>query len=570
MKLDKPDHKTITFYRAICEVLVKTIPPKSHSQHLEDIVLLLMDGLLKGKLYIKFDKDIQSSIEPKASGWPETHRKVLLESKWLESESSPVTLEGNQLSWRRWYSEMNHTIQDLINRYQNNSKKEKNSQQIPSNENLNAEQISAINAIIKHNIVLLSGGPGTGKTSTIIQMIIEVLKVSRHTKIGLSAPTGKATRRLLEALQQSSKSLDTIHKEKLSQIKCRTLHSWLEARPGGFGKNKRSPINLDLLVIDEMSMVDLALMQALLNAVPQNTKLILVGDPNQLPPIGSGAIWEELQKESICRQFGNGAIHLSKVYRNRGDIASLAKVIQQKGLECFWKNLSQLTKSSNVELSISSSDSIPSNALTCIKEQKAKLIHLVQLFNAEISKEINFSYTPQCPSNQITERLFSCLENLMILSPKKQGRWSVNHIHQVLLGKNLEEGIMQWPEGTPVICLKNQPELGLSNGDIGIIIGYKESRRLLFRIFSDDQKLLSRLIHPARLEKVDPAFALTIHKAQGSEANKVILLWPSSVEEISKSTSTKKVQPLGNINEKLIYTAITRAKENLVLNIINA
>ena len=128
------------------------------------------------------------------------------------------------------------------------------------------------------------------------------------------------------------------------------MHKLLKAGSEGFGCNKRHPLLIDLLVIDEMSMVDLSLMQALLNALPKNSQLILVGDPNQLPPVGSGAIWHQLLKEEKIIHFGKAAIHLKKHYRSRGEIASLSKILCEQGISSFKQHILTLPKSANFQV----------------------------------------------------------------------------------------------------------------------------------------------------------------------------------------------------------------------------
>ena len=126
-----------------------------------------------------------------------------------------------------------------------------------------------------------------------------------------------------------------------------TLHRWLEAGPHGF-RGPRRPLELDLLVIDEMSMVDLALMTALLDALPQSCRLVLVGDPAQLPPVGSGAVWQRLQQPSIRGRFDDAAVHLVRTYRNRGALADLSTVLRDQGLPAFHVALDALPDAANV------------------------------------------------------------------------------------------------------------------------------------------------------------------------------------------------------------------------------
>ena len=151
----------------------------------------------------------------------------------------------------------------------------------------------------------------------------------------------------------------------------------------------------------------------------------------------------------------------------------------------------------------------------------------------------------------------------MVLCPRRYGPWSVEHIHRTILDSSLDNGVLNWPAGTPVICGENQPELNLANGDIGIVVGEKESKYLLFRLQSTRNKCDFNLIHPIRVRNISPAFATTVHKAQGSEAEHVIFLWPEPINQIHSSNSN----PLYNkeYERKLIYTAITRAKSNLDL-----
>ena len=126
-----------------------------------------------------------------------------------------------------------------------------------------------------------------------------------------------------------------------------------------------------------------------------------------------------------------------------------------------------------------------------------------------------------------------------------------------------EQGIDNWPIGTPVMCGKNQPDIGLSNGDIGILIGDEKNRKVIFKVFSESSDTCYQVINTARLKQIEPALALTIHKAQGSEAQEVMLLWPNEPnhpflkKEVTASEKTYE--------SRLLYTAITRAKQRVDL-----
>ena len=567
MNKAEPNNSQPNLSDALIKLLLKEINPELSLEHLKDLINVLLDSLEKNKLELDISK-VNPADKIYASGWPEEHKKVLIKSGLLEGNKAPIVLEGNNLSLRRWHFEMRQVIDNLLKRNPSTKISEDRSKVCKDiiQEKLNKDQLSAVKAIINHGIILVSGGPGTGKTYTIIQMLIQALNMRPDLNIGLAAPTGKATRRLKDTLLKNIKNIQQPYKEKLEQITCSTLHSWLEARPGGFGKNKNSPLRLDLLIIDEMSMVDLSLMQALLEALPSHTQLVLVGDPNQLPPVSCGAVWEQLQSDSVLKNFGQGAVHLHKLYRNRGKLASLAKVIKEGEFETFWLKVLEQDLTSNVVSQLANSSSIPEKVLNHLKEHKERLKRLSIEFETEKENSTNLKNYHNKKLLEVSVKIFNSLENFMVLSPKTNGLWGVNNLNKVLLEQNFEEGIMKWPSGTPVMCSQNQPELGLSNGDIGVAIGNSQNRRILFRTFSSKEEFAINVIHPARIKKIIPAFALTIHKAQGSEANKVILLWPNSIK--NHSSSNTQFDSNEEFDKRLIYTAITRAKEKLEI-IIN-
>ncbi len=550
---------------ALAHLLGETIPTKASTAHLEDIVNALMESLTRGAIYLPITKTIPP-IELNANGWPEDHLSALRNSGWLGEDNSPIVLEENRLSWKRWDSEMKSVIKELIKKstiHPDIGGAQEGENHARSYKNLNPEQLLAVKAITNQNVILISGGPGTGKTSTIAQMLIELISIKPLSKIGLAAPTGKASRRLQETLETSFNGVEQDYRSKLKNVPCQTLHKWLKAKDDGFAKNKLNQLELDLLVIDEMSMVDLNIMKGVLNALPNNSQLVLVGDPNQLPPIGPGAVWNELQSDSIRLKFKKSSITLNKLYRNRGEIAKLAKTLKENDFRNFWESVHKMPASSNVDVHLSNKKELPSFIHNKLVTHQIKLKQLVKQNRQKIENELRedlFSKTNTF--TEISKEIIKTLEELIVLSPKKFGLWSVQHIHRSILGEKLDAGVRHWPEGTPVICGENQPELGLANGDIGVIIGNGESAHLLFIVISEYKELTPLIIQPERLRTIDPAFALTIHKAQGSEAKEVILLWPN---EIYFSNSKIPIPRNPQYEKSLMYTAVTRAKSRLSL-----
>ncbi len=545
------------------QVLLRRIPPEVESPHLEDVVAVLIFALSQGELTFDFDAD-DPEIELKGSDWPRAHREALLSSGWVNGDSSPLILDGSRIAWRRWYQELNIVVEELLNR----SKKDPLRRSLDIEESLpttlNKEQSQAVEAIDENNLVLISGGPGTGKTSTIVQILLRSLSRHPRPRVAISAPTGKAARRIQDSIRKTIKSLTYTQQELLSSLTCSTLHKLLEAGKGGFNKNRNNKLPLELLVIDEMSMVDLDLMSAVLNALPSSCQLILVGDPDQLPPIGSGSIWHWIQTEGIIKRFKQCSVHLHRVYRNDGDLESLSRVLREGGLALFFQQISDLANTPTFTRHLSNPRVIP-DALT----QKLNAhIRRLELFAKQLAQSASLANNPLTIDDPNTllviEECLSSLENLLVLSPRRKGLWGVEHVHKHVLGKSYEEGLSSWPEGFPVMCGKNQPELGLANGDIGLIVGNNNTRRLLFRLVSDQGKMLIRLIHPARVLVLEPALAITIHKSQGSESKHVIILWPEDLNDKSQN-SVDSIKKNESYKVKLLYTAITRASQKVDL-----
>ena len=556
---------SIDINKSLLATLTRYYPPKEFNEALIDIVTILMAGLARGDVYIDI-KETPVNIELQYKGWPSFHMQALLASGWTAGDSSPIVINGDKISWRRTHNEIVSTIKKIrlrnkpINSQSKGLKIQSNSKNI---DNLNIQQKRAVNLVDTQRIILLSGGPGTGKTSTILQMLIQALTKNPTLEIALAAPTGKAAKKLKDTIQAGIKKFNDPLKNKISKIPSKTLHKWLEAGPNGFKRNSERLLRLDLIVIDEMSMVDLSIINGLLDALPQSCQIILVGDPDQLLPIGSGGIWQILQSKEMNKNFKQNSVKLTRSYRNQGDIALLRNSIKDKGLDVFWHVLSTKKHSSNVSQHLSSLKSIPDPVVNTLFNYRKKLKEFTKNCINSIPKEAWNSSMIEVPPSMEILKLFNFIDSLLILCPQTYGPWGVQKIHQLLLGEKFENEVQNWGQGTPIMARSNQADIGLANGDIGIIIGNGKERRFLFNVFSEEQKQVTRLINPSRLNMFDASFAMTIHKSQGSEADQVLLLWPDTSKR-SEENNLKKLYS-DDHEKRMIYTAITRAKEQLLV-----
>ncbi len=494
----------------------------------------------------------------------------------VQARDSPLVLEGQRLAWRRWQQRLQQVLAALVDRAQSppqpwpaaaGASIATASAPAPTPQAaatpaapLDDQQRRAVGAVLARGLVLLEGGPGTGKTSTVAAMISAVQEHCPQARIHLAAPTGKAAGRLGQATG--------------GRHPCSTLHRLLEQRGDRFLRNRNHPLQLDLLIVDEVSMVDLELMAALVEALPASCRLVLVGDPAQLPPVAPGAVLAALQRPAPRSAFGDAVVRLETTYRHAGAIAAVAATLRQWGeahgldrsspagaetlLEVLRPQLQRLGEGDNLHwLEVpwtGWAPSLPEPVLQRLQEHRIRLAELARTHGA-----VTQGVGTQGAEDQAAavEALLAQRDRLLLLTPQRRGPWGVETLHRLLLGEAAADPA-RWPVGTPVLCLRNRDDLGLANGDLGVVVGdspatgpgssldaNRDFRRWL--VFGPHP---SQRLHPAQLAgAVEPAFALTVHKAQGSEAEEVIVLVPPGEPR----------------DPRLLYTALTRARQRVLL-----
>ena len=310
--------------------------------------------------------------------------------------------------------------------------------------------------------------------------------------------------------------------------------------------------------------------------IRDSCKIILVGDRNQLPPVKNSSIWNYLFEYSDNKVIKSCIVNLNKTYRNSGDIELLSNLIFNNRNSLFQKKIKELVndkKSKEVNIFKSINKSIPLSLLNEIEDYINKL--RISTTNLSKNEYIFQNSIGDLMSHEkdLINNIFTDLQSHLILCEKNTGTWSVENINDIVLGQRKPYNFIDLEEGVPIMCTENNNELGISNGDIGVLIGKNENRKFLFRKFNDNNDLVVDFIELSTLDNVVPAIAITIHKSQGSESEKVSILWTQK-SKINKhkedlEDDSKLMFFRDNYEKRLLYTAITRAKNFLDIYFLN-
>lgn len=386
---------------------------------------------------------------------------------------------------------------------------------------LDEHQVQAVKEAVRNGLLVITGGPGTGKTTT-INTIIRYFEMEGM-DIFLAAPTGRAAKRMSET----------------TGFEARTIHRMLELNGGmegsaGFERNETNPLETDLVIIDEMSMVDITLMNSLLKAIAPGTRLILVGDINQLPSVGPGSVLKDIIKSEAFN-----VVMLTKIFRQ----ASTSDIIV---------NAHKINRGEEVSLDNKSMD------FFFLKRYEADIIInvVLQLVKQKLPKFVDA--TPY---------------DIQVLTPMRKGLLGVERLNGILQQylnppdkskREKEHGDMVFREGDKVMQTKNNYQLeweictkfgltvdkgmGIFNGDMGIITEINDFAETMNVEFDEGRKVEYSY---KLLDELELAYAITIHKSQGSE-------YPAVVIPLLNGPSML-------MNRNLLYTAVTRARKCVTL-----
>lgn len=378
-------------------------------------------------------------------------------------------------------------------------------------------QEDAIRQAAQKGLLLITGGPGTGKT-TILKGILSLFD-QMELKTLLAAPTGRAAKRISEV---TGRDASTIH---------RLLEATIDPHTGKmfFAKDASSPLKCDAVIVDEMSMVDISLLHSLLVAIPQGARLIMVGDPDQLPPVGPGFPFNDCLRSGVLP-----SVRLTEIFRQAQE-----------------------------SLIVMNAHRINQGELPQLRDRKKDFFFLPCRSEEEVAATIRDLCLRRLPGNMGIPS-----DQIQVLTPTRKGgvgTWSLNTLLQSALNppsgekKERKFGEFSFREGDRVMQIRNNYDImwkkldgtavgtGVFNGDIGILTEIDTASETLTVVFDDKQTQYDF----TQLNELEPAYAMTVHKAQGSEYRAVVMnVWGGSRYLLNRS---------------VLYTAVTRARELLIL-----
>ncbi len=481
----------------------------------------------------------------------------------------------NVIDWER--------VEDVITQAKTSQQLEKLSEFIPLTACLNWQKVAAAVALTRR-FAVISGGPGTGKTTTVTKLLAALVEQGNEQQQSLSiklvAPTGKAAARLTESIGKALNQL-AIDPEVKAQIptESSTLHRLLGAIPNQaeYRHSSKNPLHLDVLVLDEASMVDLPMMYKLLQALPKKARLILLGDKDQLASVEAGAVLADIcaftehgysseQNDAIKRltQFdcsleprpGGSAIAdslcvLQKSYRfdARSGIGQLAKYVNNGDVPGFRRVWEQ--EFSDIEWQPLSADTYQKLIARMALAYRPYITAVAEKPESELRGEPLLNWQHQHALSSLN--LFA---KNRLLCAVREGDFGVVGVNQRIEARLKQRGIIAnkddtWYQGRPIMVTKNDHGLGLFNGDIGLCMWDHSSEVPRLKVFFELPDGSIKSVLPSRVPEHETAYAMTIHKSQGSEFEHTFLLLPADYSPI--------------LTKELIYTGITRAKHRLSL-----
>ncbi|RPI78578.1 MAG: exodeoxyribonuclease V subunit alpha [Desulfobacteraceae bacterium] len=431
---------------------------------------------------------------------------------------------------------------------------------------INRQKIAAFTCLRKR-FSIISGGPGTGKTFTVAKILALLIEQSaeRVLRIALAAPTGKGAARLQETIKKIKTDLPCPESVKqLVPDEAKTIHRLLKTIPGSpyFRFNRENPLPLDILVLDEASMVDLALMSKLVQALPPTARLIVLGDKDQLASVEAGAVFGDMCDTGASHNYSKAhCLDLEAVTGYK-----LQEGQESAALPGLQDCLTQLRRSYRF-----SQESKIAALSRAVNEGNADLVMTI-LKNSKKEDEVCWRPLPrpedlahtlkthildrfqECFQATEPREFFKRFEKFRILCGLRQGPYGVTAMNQTIETLLNRSGPARpgekWYQGRPVLVTRNDYHLNLFNGDSGVVWPDPKAGQELRVYFPGAEGELQRF-HPLRIPEHETLYAMTVHKSQGSEFDELLLILPDRDAPV--------------LTRELIYTAITRARHKVTI-----
>lgn len=434
---------------------------------------------------------------------------------------------------------------------------------------------------LRGSVAIITGGPGTGKTYTVARLLALLFATAPEAasqRIALAAPTGKAAARLKQSIDKALGELDDkvgsqLPLRELTQRMgaARTLHSLLGARPDtrAFAHHRGNPLDVDVLIVDEASMVHLEMMASLLDALPPGATLILLGDKDQLASVEAGAVLGDLCHNAQAGGYTDATLDYVLAASGEelpseflGDAGALAQqTVMLRHSRRFGGPIGQLA------LAVNLGDAVRAESLlragTAEKNgvrwiENAQQQQVLQLAHSGYGSYLDVLNTaPKAGLNTNHEewvrQVLQRFESFRILCAVRDGEWGVTGLNEAIAGRLAQAGLLrpngEWYVGRPVMVTRNDYGTGVYNGDIGLTLPDPARPGALRVYFLEGDTVRSVLA--TRLRNVETAFAMTVHKSQGSEFRHTVLALPRERGAV--------------LTRELVYTGITRASEQFTL-----
>lgn len=432
----------------------------------------------------------------------------------------------------------------------------------PVSDTIDWQKVAAAVALTRR-ISVISGGPGTGKTTTVAKLLAALVQMAGTDKcrIRLAAPTGKAAARLTESLGAALRKLDLSDAQKaMLPTDASTLHRLLGAQPGSqkMRYHAGNPLHLDVLVVDEASMIDLPMMSRLIDALPPHGRVIFLGDRDQLASVEAGAVLGDICSWVNAGYTAERAAQLSRLAGATVPAGDGQTAGALRDSLCLLRTSYRFGSDSGIGQLASAVNRGDKKEIDAVFARGFSDIELKPQHStddyAAMLDDARVGYGPYLQllrDRADPEVVLAAFGEYQLLCALREGPWGVSGLNQQfeqLLTRHRQivpQRHSRWYEGRPVMIARNDSALGLFNGDIGVALDRGEGMRVWFPM--PDGTIKS--VQPSRLPEHDTAWAMTVHKSQGSEFTHAALVLPTQIVPV--------------VSRELVYTAITRAKVRL-------